>query len=261
MTSLRRSAGAFAALLSLGTVGLAPGAAAAPVKDPATTTVTGNCAGGAGRLAVSVTPSATEGMYHVQATARQLRDGTRWKVRIDQLSGRGASVDFGRQVVDGGWTVHAEVPSARRGETLVDVTAIERGNGQHNCDVLNSPTTPTAGLSSCNNPRQLVAVLSREVDDGSTALRLFVIFAPAASRWHFTLTTTGSSSRQVVEYNDVAGKRGYVRSQVTVRGVENPRLHLVASRVDGGGRCVIGLNPADVSTGPASTARSLLKAL
>jgi hypothetical protein len=90
-------------------------------------------------------------------------------------------------------------------------------------------------------------MLPRELDDGSTLVRsiMFSFGGFLPSHWHLKLTAVGAASRQVVEFDDRAGKRGAVRSRVVITGVKDPRLRMVATS-EGGGSCFIGLNPANV---------------
>jgi hypothetical protein len=78
------------------------------------------------------------------------------------------------------------------------------------------------------------------------------------SHWHLKLTAVGAASRQVVEFDDRAGKRGAVRSRVVITGVKDPRLRMVATP-DSRGPCRIGLNPANVTTDAPLKLDGLLK--
>jgi hypothetical protein len=62
------------------------------------------------------------------------------------------------------------------------------------------------------------------------------------------VTATGAAGRQVVDFDDRAGRRqGLVRSRVVHTGLQDPRVRVVASNEDYG-RCFIKLNPPNAST-------------
>jgi hypothetical protein len=66
------------------------------------------------------------------------------------------------------------------------------------------------------------------------------------------LAATGPGSRQVVDFDDQAGRfEVEVGSRVVIEGVNDPRLWLVATSATGGDRCVLGLNPPNATTGKA----------
>jgi hypothetical protein len=250
MTPPRFLAGVLAALLSVALVGSAPShAVAPPAGGPLATTVTGACAGGPGRVSLTVHPPAA-GRYRVEVTVRGLAEGSRWRVQVvQQANASGGARDFRRVAVDGGWTVVTRFPAPADPEEFVyfSVDAHERGDRDHLCSLLNLPESPVAGVADCNNQRLDVVVLVRQRDDGSTAVRSAIVFARPDSRWHLTLTATGAAGRQVVHFDDRAGRRGGVQSRVVITGVNNPRLRLVASNKDQG-RCFIKLNPPNVTT-------------
>lgn len=254
-------AGALGAVLSVALVGSATALAVAPGGDPLATSVTGACAGGPGRVSLTVHPP-TDGSYRVVVAARGLAEGSRWTVdliKVSQTSQRYR--DFRRVAVDGGWMVATRFPAPAESEDDVyfDLRAGERGDRRHSCLVLNSPASPVAGLAECNNQRLDIVVLARQRDDGSTVVRFFIEGARPDSRWHLTLTATGAASRQVVEFEDRASSReGVVRSRVVITGVEDPRLRLVASNKDQG-RCFIGLDPPNDRTDAPLTLRGLDK--
>jgi hypothetical protein len=256
---MRRLVGVLAAVLVLGVV---PAHAEAPAEDPRATAVTGACFGGPGRLSLTVhPPAAAGGRYQVDVTARRLVDGSRWVIGLAQEANDegGAEKDFRRVAEGGGWTVAAEFPSpAASGEVVFYVSAYEHGARRHGCYVLNSPASPVGGLSLCNNPRRGVVMLARERDDGSTLIRSILFNVGPDSRWHLELTATGAASRQVVEFDDRAGKRGYVWSRVVIEGVKDPRLRLVATNQKGG-RCFLRLNPANVTTDAPLKLRGIAK--
>jgi hypothetical protein len=254
-------AGVLAALLSVALVGGSPAQAVAPGSHPLATTVTGACAGGSGRVSLTVHPL-TDGSYRVLVAARGLAEGSRWTVdliKVSQTSER--YKDFRRVAVDSRWTVEARFAAAAAPEDDVyfDLRAGERGDRRHRCRVFNSPASPVAGLAECNNQRLDIVVLARQRNDGSTVVRFFIEGARPDSRWHLTLTATGAASRQVVEFEDRASSReGVVRSRVVITGVENPRLRLVASNKDQG-RCFIGLDPPNTMTDAPLTLQGLRK--
>ncbi len=249
MTTMRRLAGVLAAVLLLGVVP----AHAAPAEDPQATAVTGACYGGPGRLSLTVhPPAAAGGTYQVDVTARRLAEGSRWLIGLEQETSNegGAEKEFRRVADGGGWTVTAEFPSPAPGdedEVLFFVSANERGAPRHGCLVLNSPASPVGGFSYCNNRRGVVVMVARELEDGSTLVRSVIYVGRPHSRLHLELTATGAASRQAVEFDDQAGKRGAVKSRVVFEGVKDPRLWLVATNGNGR-RCILGLNPANVTT-------------
>ena len=250
MRTSRFPGGVLAAVLSVAMVATSPAHGAAPDgADPLATTVTGACAGGPGRLSLTVHPPA-DGRYRVQVIARGLVEGSRWDVEVvheDEQTGR-RDETFRRVAVDGGWTVvtpfRTEEGTAS-GDMSFYVNAQEKRGGRNNhCFVLNSPS-PAVGLSDCNKLNGFIVLLARELDDGSTLVRSFVT-ARADSPWHLRLTATGAGSRQVVEFNDRAGKYG-LGSRVVLTGVTDPRLRLLATNKDRG-RCFIGVDPPSATT-------------
>ena len=259
MRLARSLPGVLAALLSVALVGLAPAHAVAVAVDPQATTVTGACAGGPGRVSFTVHPPAA-GRYRVEVTARGLAEGSRWTVGVFQEGEtQGGGKDFRRVAIDGGWTVVTPFPAPADPKEFVyfSVDARERGDRGHRCSLLNLPASPVVGVADCNNQRLDIAVLARQRDDGSTVVRSFIVFARPDSRWHLTLTATGAAGRQVVDFDDRAGRReGGVDSRVVLTGIENPRLRLMASNKDQG-RCFIGLNPPNVTTDAPLTMQRL----
>jgi hypothetical protein len=256
---MHRLAGVLAAVLLVGVV---PAHAEAPAEDPRATSVTGACFGGPGRLSLTVhPPAAAGGTYQVDVTARRLVDGSRWVIGVAQETNDagGAEKDFRRVADGGGWTVTAEFPSPAAGDqTVFYVSAYEHGARGHICYVLNSPASPVGGLSRCNNLGREVVMLARELDDDSTLIRSILLDVAPNSRWHLELAATGAASRQVVEFDDRAGKRGYVWSRVVIEGVKDPRLRLVATNQKGG-RCFLRLNPANVTTDAPLKLRGIAK--
>ncbi len=240
----RPLAGLFAFALSVALVGLAPAQALVPDVDPLATTVTGACSGGPGRLALTVHPP-NAGSYRVEVTARGLVEGSRWIGEVVQEGEERSRVkDFRRVAVDGGWTFMTQFPAAGGAEAFFNAFAQERGARSHSCFVL---TVPPFGVSLCNNQRNFIALFARERDDGSTVIGSLILNARPDSRWHLTLTATGAVSREVVEFDDRAGRRGAVRSRVVLTGIADPRLRLLATNKDRG-RCFIGLDPPNVTT-------------
>jgi hypothetical protein len=251
-------AGAFLVAL----VGLAPVQAVAPVADPLATTVTGACYSGPGRVSLRVHPPAPDGSYQVQTTARGLEEGSRWVVHLEEADD-GEHKRFRRVAVDGSWTVTTRFPGPAHedDEALFAVSALERGDRSHGCFLYNLPTGPVFGLSLCNYHEWFIAMLTRELDDGSTLVRSSI--SPTTSRrldphWHLKLTATGAASRQVVEFDDRPGKHGNVGSRVVITGVKDPRLRLVATP-DTKAPCRIGLNPPNVTTDAPLKLDGLLK--
>jgi hypothetical protein len=261
MRSSRFLPGVLATLLFVALVGLAPAQAVALAADPQATTVAGACAGGPGRLSVTVHPPAA-GRYRVEVTGRGLAEGSRWTVGVFQEGEtQGGGKDFRRVAVAGGWTVMTRFPAPADPKEFVyfSVDAKERGDRHHRCSLLNVPSSPVVGVADCNNQRLDIAVLLRQRDDGSTVVRSFIVFARPDSRWHLTLTATGAAGRQVVDFDDRADRReGGVASRVVINGVEDPRLRLVASNKDQG-RCFIGLNPPNVTNDAPLTMQGLGK--
>ena len=262
MTPPRFLAGVLAALLSVALVCLAPAHAVAPAGDPLVTTVTGACAGGPGRLSLAVHPTAG-GRVRVEISARGLAEGSRWTGQVDQeiVSGRIRQKDFRTVAVDGGWTVATRFPAPKDPEAFVFfyVDAQERDDRGHRCSLVSlSASWAGSGLAECNR-RQLSIVLSAyERNDGSTVVGSLIFGAHPDSRWHLTLTATGASSRQEVNFSDFANKGAAVRSRVVLTGIEDPRLRLVARNTDQG-RCFIGLNPPNVTTDAPMTLKGLGK--
>lgn len=257
----RLTTGALAALLSLTSIGFAPARAVAPVAHPSATTVTGACYGGPGKVSFEVIPRSAAEQYEVEVTARGLDEGSRWLIDLDlETSAGGGSRDYRREAVNGGWSIRARfaAPDSDADEVVVYLSAYARGSASHACFLLNIPTSPVAaGVSTCNNPRRSVALTARELADGSTVVRPYVFEVRRDSRWHLRLTATGSGSRQVVDF-DASARKGAVTSRVTLTGVENPRLKLIASSRTGG-TCRMGFNPPDVASGASLMPRDLAK--
>ena len=249
MRTPRLLAGVLAALLSVALVGAAPTQAVA-LGDPSATTVTGACTGGPGRVSLVVHPTAG-GRYVVEVNTRGLAEGSRWTGQVSQRGDAEARTrDFRRVAVDGGWTVVTRFPATAGSDDDVffGVDARERGDRGHHCYVLNSPASPVAGLAECNKLGIEIVVLAHEREDGSTAVRSLIFDVRPNSRWHLTVTATGAAGRQVVDFDDRAGRRqGLVRSRVVHTGLQDPRVRVVASNEDYG-RCFIKLNPPNAST-------------
>lgn len=249
MRTPRFLAGVLAAVLTLALVGTAPAHARVPAADPLATTVTGTCAGGPGRLSLTVHPPAG-GEYRVEVAARGLVEESRWAVQVVQEGDETSRAkDFRRVAVDGGWTVETRFSDAgfESGEVFFNMGATDRGDRDHACFLFGSPVLPTFGASACNNQRQFVALFVRERDDGSTVVRSFIFGARRDSRWHLRLAAIGAASRQGVEFND-RERRSVVESRAVFTGVKDPRLRLVATSSEGWGRCLIGLDPPNVTT-------------
>jgi hypothetical protein len=270
MDPCRRRVGVIAALVVCGLLGVVPAHAGAVASDPLATTVTGACYGGPGFMSLTVHPS-VDGTRQVNLTARRFADGSRWAIAIgiDSDSGQDPpDQEFRRVAVDGRWTVTTQFTASSDDEVIFLGFARERGAHRHGCLVLTSPAAPEGGLSySCNSGvrlDRLAGMLARVRDDGSVLVRTFLLGVRPESRWHLTVAATGAGSRQVVDFDDQAGQQGTVSSRVVVEGVTDPRLWLTLSGASGD-RCVIGLNPADVTTGadakgqPSTLQRSLLR--
>ncbi len=197
----------------------------------------------------------------MEVTAHGLAEGSRWTGQVGQESDSGSrDKGFRRITVDGGWTVETRFPAtgeSEHGEVLFSVGAHERGDRSHTCFVLNKPASPVVGFAECSQ-RRVIALLARELDDGSTLVRSYVGPARADSKWHLKLTAVGTGSRQVVEFDDRAGNRGAVLSRVVITGVKDPRLRLVATN-ENGRRCFIGVDPPNVTTDAPLTLKGLGK--
>lgn len=259
MRNFRLWGGALVAGLSLALVGGSPAHAVAPVTDPLATTVTGACAGGPGRMSLAVHLPAA-GKYRVEVTARGLEEGSRWALQVVQEGDETSRVkDFRRVAVDGRWTVMTQFPAsagAERGEVFFNGLARERGDRGHSCFLLSLPGSPASGASTCNSDRAFVGLFARQRDDGSTVVDSLVFGARRDSRWHLTLTAIGAASRQMVEFDDYAERGGVVDSRVVFDGVRDPRLRLVATHEERG-RCLIGLDPANVTTNTSLKSQGL----
>jgi hypothetical protein len=237
-------AAALAPLLSAALVGGSPAYAVAPPGDPLATTVVGACSGGPGRASLAVRPTAGGG-YRVEVAARDLAEGSRWTVSVVKAAADGRFKDFRRVAVGGGWTVATRFPAPADPDDGVYffLDAQKRRDDGHRCVVFNSPAAPVAGQAECNHRRLNVVLLAHERDDGSTLVRSFIFGVRPGSHWHLTLTATGATERQRVDFDDRAGGRANsVRSRVVLTGVPDPRLRLVASNKDQG-RCLIGVDP------------------
>lgn len=203
------------------------------------------------------------GRYVVEVTARGLAEGSRWIVQVDQADDDGGPEDFRRAAVDGGWKVLTRFQASTDPEDdlFFILGARERGDRGHRCSVLNSQASPVAGLAQCNNRGLDIVLISRERDDGSTAVRSIIFDVHPDSRWHLTLTATAAAGRQVVDFHDRADRReGVVDSRVVLTGVEDPQLRMVAGNKDQG-RCFIGLDPPAATTDapPTPTLKGLDK--
>lgn len=257
MRTSRFLAGVLAAVLSVTLLGFSPARAVAPAGGPLATTVTGACSGGPGRVSLTVYPPAENGSFRVEATARGLIDGSRWRVQVAGISGERG---FRRVAVDGEWTVATRFPAAADpdDEPFFFVSARERGDRTRGCLVLNQPASPAVGYTQCSSPRRVIVLFARELDNGRTVVRSFVDSRRPDISWHLTLTAIGAASRHVVEFDDVASRRGLVSSRVVLTGVKDPRLQLVATTKNGG-RCFIGLNPPNVTTAATLNLHDLLE--
>ena len=242
-------AGVFAAVLSLALVGMAPAPALAPVSGPLTTTVSGACSGGPGRLSVTTHPPANR-EYRVEITARGFVDGTRWRGVVADAQ----SKIFRRVAVDGGWTVDLMLPNPPPSDDEgndVDpvVRAWERGNRSHECEIWITPApregAATWGETLCNSRTRYITLSARKLENGSTRVSGYVDGPPDA-KWHLKMAATGASSRQVVEFELRANRGGNVQASATFTGVEDPRLRFVAANEDRG-RCFVGLDPANTT--------------
>lgn len=248
MKSARFVAGVLVAVLSVPLLAMASAHARVPAGDPLATKVTGACAGGPGRVSLTVHPPAA-GRYRVEVTARGLAEGSRWALSLVQESGETVRVkDFRRVAVDGRWRVMTKFPASapEQDEAFFSGSAQERGDRGHRCFVLTTGAA-AVGLSTCHSDRAFVLVVARARDDGSTVVRSLVFGARPDSRWRLALTATGAASRQVVEFDDRANRDGLVVSRVALTGVRDPLLQLVASGQDRG-RCFIRLDSANVTT-------------
>jgi hypothetical protein len=226
--STRLRAGLLAAVVAITLVGLPAVPAAGGVADPLATTVAGGCVGGPGRVSLTVhPPAAPGGSYRVQVTARRLEEGSRWVVQLSKEDEDGGTEEVRRIAVEGGWTVTTRFPThaADDGDqTRFRLWANERVTGFYACHLLISPARPVSGMAPCKNRQRHIVMLTRELDDGSVLVRSIVAAVRPDLRWHLKLTATGAETRQVVDFDARAGKRGDVRSRVEINGVEDPRL-------------------------------------
>ena len=250
----RRRASVIAAAVAYGLLGVGPVHAAVAPSDPLATTVTGACYGGPGFVSLTV-GAPVDGTRAVSLTGRGFEEGSRWAITLGMENYDGPDRpdrEFRRAAVDGRWTVTTRFKAAADNEVVFEGLAEERGARRHGCFVLTSPAAPVGGIAeSCKRSvdrARLAAMVARVRDDGSVVVRSFLLGVRPESRWHLRLAANGAGARQVVDFDDQAGRRGLVFSRVVFQGVTDPRLWLVAGG-PGGDRCVIGLNPADVPTG------------
>jgi hypothetical protein len=254
MTALARWFGVPTLLVSLGAAGLVPAAAAPAGADPDSSAVGSTCMG-PGRVALTVSPSDTEGSVDLELRATGLADGTRWRGALDASDATGADGrNFRRVAADGGWTVRATVSEPAPGpETSFAGIAFSRRYST--CLVFIYPR-PTTAVSFCaKNIAALLLARYRAADDRLVVR--FVALAKPGSRWHVELRATTAESAQAVAVGLTAGPRGWLRARTSLRGFDDPRLSVVATRPSGG-RCALHLDPVDVTAAPPPAIRALL---
>jgi hypothetical protein len=253
MTALARRLGVPVLLVSLGAAGLVPAAAAAPPAEPDTAAVRSTCIG-PGRVAMTVAPSDTAGSVDLELRATGLPDGTRWQGDLSAMSETDEdSREFRRVAVDGGWTVRATLAEAGREGAYFGV-AFSRRTGT--CLVGVVSPRPAVALSLCA-ARFIPMLLARYRPADDTMVVRFWGSSRPGSRWDIELRATTTESAQAVEASLVAGPRGVMRARATLRGVDDPRLRVVATG-PAGGRCALHLDPVDVTAAPLPSPRALL---
>jgi hypothetical protein len=254
MTALARRLGVPVLLVSLGAAGLVPAAAAAPPADPDTAAVGSTCIG-PGRVAMTASPSDAAGSVDLEMRATGLTDGTRWEGSLTATDDTGEdSRDFRRVAVDGGWLVRATLSAPEPGPEA-SFSGIAFARHESTCLVSLYPR-PTVALSACS--QHLVAILLaryRAAED-LLVVRFWGLGRPD-SRWNVELRATTTSSAQAVAVGLTAGPRGWLRARTSLRGVDDPRLRVVATGPDGG-RCALHLDPVDVTATPPPPPRTLL---
>lgn len=208
-------------------------------------------------MSLTVHPTA-DGRYRVELTARGMVEGSRWTGQLFTLADTEAGdKDFRRVAVDGGWTVTGRFPAAADlRENVFFGEAQRRGDRANSCIVV-TQLSPAVGASACNRQRPRVSLGVRE-RDGSTVVDSYIFGARRDSRWHLTLTAASAASRQVVEVDDRADRRHFMRSRVVFTGVDDPRLRLVANNPDQG-RCFIRFDPQNVTTDAPLTLQGFRK--
>jgi hypothetical protein len=253
MTALARRLGVPVLLVSLGAAGLVSAAAAAPPADPDTAAVGSTCVG-PGRVAMTVSPSDAAGSVDLEMRATGLRDGTRWEGVLSALSETDDdSREFRRVAVDGEWTVRATLSETGR-EGAYYGMAFSRRNST--CLVAEMFPRPAVALSFCASSFIPMLLARYRPADDTLVVRFWGSSRPG-SRWNIELRARTTESAQAAEVGLVAGPRGGMRARITLRGVDDPRLSVVATSPSGG-RCALHLDPVDVTAAPLPPPRTLL---
>ncbi len=209
---------------------------------------------GPGRVAMTTAPSDVAGSVDVELRATGLPDGTRWLGALSASNETGEdSREFRRVAAEGGWTVRATLDEPAPGPQT-GFYGIAFSRRLSTCVVALYPR-PTVALSFC--AANVIAIMqARYRADDSLVVR-FSGYARPESRWNIELRANTTDSAQAVAVGVVEARRGLLRVRTTLRGFDDPRLSVVATRASGG-TCALHLDPADVTTAPMPSSGALL---
>jgi hypothetical protein len=203
----------------------------------------------------------TSATYVMTATARDLPEGTRWRVAFNETSNTGSNVFEGgvaRPVIhNGGWTVSRVVralPAPEFGVAGFGPGKIDLAHERF-CKVMAQPAVPFAGVTACHKNVEL-AMTAVDRDGAGTVVRWLIVAKPD-TMWGVTVTAATADSGAGVSTTRTANRQGLLMGKDTFNGPVNPRLRLQV-RTAGGQRCTLAMHRTLAR--PTPTRRPLLRA-
>lgn len=237
----------------------APTAPAAPARTVSgqgdgdrSTSASTRCVGG-GRVALTLTELATDGSYRVEARARNMPAGSRWRGYLAWYSyddfDEGDFKRFREPTVDGRWTA-----SRRFGTVGADAFEVFASSGRDDfCLLVVTPDLPAIAFGLCRPGVFGGLVVSRLPRTGETVVRFLLLGVRPKSRWRLTFNASDGVHRQSVRVADRVKRSGFLFTKAFLDGYDNPRV-FVQPRGPQGQRCGLGLDPRDVTADAPSRA-------
>ena len=259
---MRRSCSVLAACLLASLVGAVPGSEAAPAPaGPTESAVRGGCAGGAGRVSLTLSQPDADGTVRFVVVATHLPDGARWVGSVLATDGEGEDVDardFRRDSADGGWTVNGRLELGDyEGPGTYQLIALERPvSVARSCSVGVFEGRSQFGLANCSS--RVFQALGVRHNGDELVLRYFQSARPE-STWALELRAIGADHSTSVTIDDRTSPRGLLATRFVLEGVRNPRLFVMATG-ENGRRCALGLNLPDVGNTPLPTPAEMAEA-
>jgi hypothetical protein len=196
---------------------------------------------------LTVAPEQPDGTNPVELRAHGLPEGSRWRISFE------GDDSFTRTAVDGTWSVTTDAMSD---DGTVFAYAEQLGRGEDGvCLVINSPTAPTGGATGCG--RGIEALTARELDDGSTVIRFFILEVRDDTRWQLDLRVSEPDSEQRFAFDSTTNRRGTLRARVELSDPLTSPVFTMNAVSGNDLHCRIALDPGMVTAAPQSSPGAL----